>query len=73
MKRADKDAYPGMITDRVIADIISADLVVADLTGLNPNALYELGIRPWAEKPVIHIARAGTGFRSITLHTGQSS
>lgn len=60
VKRADEDADPGMIGDRVIADIIHADLVVADLTGLNPNAFYELGIRHAAEKPVIHIAKAGT-------------
>jgi hypothetical protein len=60
VKRADEDADPGMISDRMISDIINADLVVADLTGLNPNAFYELGIRHSAEKPVIHIAKAGT-------------
>ena len=32
VKRADEDADPGMIGDRVISDIIHADLVVADLT-----------------------------------------
>ena len=60
VKRADEDADPGMITDRVISDIVHANLVVADLTGLNPNAFYELGIRHSAEKPAIHIAKAGT-------------
>jgi hypothetical protein len=30
VKRADQDADPGMITDRVISDIIHAELVVAD-------------------------------------------
>jgi hypothetical protein len=60
VKRADEDADPGMINDRVITDILDADLVVADLTGLNPNAFYELGIRHSAEKPVIHIAGSGT-------------
>ena len=35
VKRADEDADPGMISDRMISDIINADLVVADLTGLN--------------------------------------
>lgn len=60
VKRADEDADPGMIGDRVISDIINADLVVADLTDLNPNAFYELGIRHSTEKPTIHMAKAGT-------------
>jgi hypothetical protein len=60
VKRADEDADPGMIGDRVVSDIINADLVVADLTDLNPNAFYELGIRHSTEKPTIHIARQGT-------------
>ena len=60
VKRADEDADPGMIGDRVVTDIINADLVVADLTDLNPNAFYELGIRHSTERPTIHIARLGT-------------
>lgn len=60
VRRADGDANPGMINDRVINDILSAELVVADLTDLNPNAFYELGIRHAAVKPTIHIARTDT-------------
>lgn len=60
VKRADEDADPGMIGDRVVTDIINAELVVADLTNLNANAFYELGIRHSTEKPTIHIAKAGT-------------
>jgi hypothetical protein len=60
VKRADEDADPGMIGDRVVSDIINVDLVVADLTDLNPNAFYELGIRHSTEKPTIHMARTGT-------------
>jgi hypothetical protein len=60
VKRADEDADPGMIGDRVVTDIINADLVVADLTDLNPNAFYELGIRHSTEKPTIHVAKADT-------------
>jgi len=60
VKRSDEDADPGMITDRMITDIIHAELVVADLTGLNANAFYELGIRHAALKPVIHIVKAAT-------------
>jgi hypothetical protein len=60
VKRADEDADPGMISDRVVSDIINADLVVADLTDLNANAFYELGIRHSTQKPTIHVAKAGT-------------
>lgn len=60
VKRADEDADPGMIGDRVVADILHSDLVLADLTDLNPNALYELGIRHATLKPTVHVAKAGT-------------
>src|SRR4051794_19221992 len=57
VKRADEDTAPGMINDRVIYDVLNSDLAVADLSFLNPNAVYELGIRHATLKPVIHIAR----------------
>jgi hypothetical protein len=60
VKRADEDATPGMISDRIISDILNAKLVVADLTELNPNTFYELGICHLAQKPAIHIARIDT-------------
>jgi hypothetical protein len=60
VKRADEDADPGMIGDRVVSDIINAELVVTDLTDLNPNVFYELGIRHSTEKPTIHVAKVGT-------------
>jgi ribosomal protein L7/L12 len=60
VKRADEDADPGMIGDRVVTDIIRSPLVVADLTDLNPNAFYELGIRHSTELPTIHVAKLGT-------------
>jgi hypothetical protein len=34
VKRSDEDSDPGMIGDRIVADIIHADLVIADLTNL---------------------------------------
>ncbi|PTW47640.1 hypothetical protein C8J25_103361 [Sphingomonas faeni] len=55
VKRADHDTDPGSITSAVIADLVNADLVIADLTGFNPNAFYELGIRHALRKPAIHI------------------
>ena len=55
VKRADDDTNPGSITNAVISDLTNADLVIAELTGFNPNAFYELGIRHTIRKPVIHI------------------
>lgn len=60
VRRADEEADPGMINDRVITDILNADLVIADLTGHNPNVFYELGIRHLSVKPTIHITSVGT-------------
>lgn len=57
--RADKIARPGMIHDQVITALIEADLVVADLTGRNANAFYELGIRHFVQRPIIHLYRHG--------------
>lgn len=53
--RSDQISTPGSITNQLILNVVNADLVVADLTGLNPNVMYELGIRHAAQKPTIHI------------------
>ena len=53
VKRADEDAASGMITDRVIPDILQVDLPIADLTSENPNAYYEL------RNPTFDDAKAG--------------
>ena len=57
--RADEIDEPGTITDQVINLTVGAELVVADLTGPNPNAFYELGIRHREGKPVIHMITEG--------------
>jgi len=59
VQRADEIAEPGLITNQVIVAALDSDLVVADLTGLNPNAFYELAIRHMQEKPIIHIIYEG--------------
>jgi hypothetical protein len=71
VKRADEDADPGMIGDRVVTDIVQAPLVVADLTDLNANAFYELGIRHSTELPTIHVAKLDTvlPFDNVTHRT----
>ncbi|MEA2838994.1 MAG: hypothetical protein QOF41_324 [Methylobacteriaceae bacterium] len=55
VRRADEDARPGMIGDRVLHDVREAELVIADLSELNANAFYELAIRHLTEKPTIHM------------------
>ena len=48
-----------MIDSQVINNTLDCNLVIADLTGQNPNAFYELGIRHMSEKPIIHMAEEG--------------
>lgn len=40
-----RSASPADILREIILDLDRAELVLADLTGLNPNVMYELGIR----------------------------
>jgi hypothetical protein len=53
--RADKEQKAGQITAQIMLSLDRADLIVADLSGLNPNALYELGIAHALGRRVIHV------------------
>jgi len=59
VQRADKITNPGTITDQVVNHVLDADLVIADLSGHNPNAFYELGLRHREDKPTIHLIVKG--------------
>lgn len=59
VERADQISRPGMIDSQAISLLIDADLVIADLTLRNANTFYELGIRHFIQKPVIHLFRRG--------------
>lgn len=47
----------GIINSKIIKKLFDADLVIADLTDLNPNVLYELGVRHAINKPTIQIIK----------------
>src|SRR5699024_539577 len=50
----------GSINSQVINNLYSAKLVIANLTGLNPNVMFEVGIRYTMRKPMILICEKGT-------------
>lgn len=58
--RADMWARPGKITAQIMELVLSADVLVADLTNLNPNVMYELGLRQASRLSTVLIARKGT-------------
>lgn len=47
----------GSIIDGVIDKLNDSDLVIADLTGLNPNVMYELGVRHTLKRGTIIISQ----------------
>ena len=57
--RADEISEFGLITSQVVKYLTNSSVCIADLTGLNPNVMYELGIRHTVLKPVIQIAQRG--------------
>lgn len=57
---AHRIAKSGSINSQVINNLYTAKLVIANLTGLNPNVMYEVGIRYTMRKPMILICEKGT-------------
>lgn len=56
--RADKLYNPGSINSDIITWIKSSDLCIIDVTGMNPNVMYECGLRHGNGKPYIMMARS---------------
>lgn len=59
IERADEISKPGLITVQIIQRLRDAELVIADLSGGNPNVYYELAIRHYLAKPIVHIIKGG--------------
>lgn len=53
--RADEDYRSRMITTTIIESALEYDMAICDLSGLNPNVVYELGMRQAFDKPVVLI------------------
>lgn len=57
--RADQIVVAGVITSQILKHVLEAPLAIADLSGLNPNVMYELGVRHAAKRPVIQVMAKG--------------
>lgn len=58
--RSDKMKDPGQITEAIFRSISESDVCVADLSFLNPNVMYELGVRHCLRLPTIQIKSEST-------------
>lgn len=69
--RADKIKGSTDINEDIIEHIRNADLCIIDLTNLNPNVMYEFGIRFETGRPYIVLAHKDTNlpFDTITRRT----
>jgi hypothetical protein len=55
--RGDQFSGSQIITTQIIEAIMNWELVVADLSVLNANVYYEIAIRHWTKRPIVHLAQ----------------
>lgn len=58
--RVDEDKSSGIIQAKILQSLLDAPIVLCDLTTLNPNVLFELGLRQAFDKPVVLVQEVGT-------------
>jgi hypothetical protein len=59
-KRADDIKQTHIIIIDILKSIVDSDMAICDLSSLNPNVMYELGIRQMTKKPVVLIKDSKT-------------
>lgn len=57
--RSDFQISTGNITQEIVKLLFEVDLVIADISNVNPNVMYELGVRHVVNKPTIVMASEG--------------
>jgi hypothetical protein len=69
--RSDQISAPGRIDAQVGKYLLDSAVVIADLTGLNPNVMYEVGVRHALDLPIVHMAARETDlpfdFRTVRI------
>lgn len=58
--RADDNKSTNMIHEVILKRILNAPMAICDLSSLNPNVMFELGIRQAFDMPVVLIQEKGT-------------
>lgn len=56
------DPAIGLIHERIVTNLYSNEIVVCDVSSVNPNVMFELGLRLAFDKPTIIIKDERTGF-----------
>jgi hypothetical protein len=59
-KRVDHHDESGNLTAAIVTRLLESPLCIAVLTGLNPNVMYEVGVRHAWGAPVVHVAEVDT-------------
>lgn len=76
--RAPSATGSAIIHAEIIKNLEQADYVLCDLSDLNPNVLFELGIRTSLDRPVMHVrdnltAKIPFDIAAVNTHTYNSS
>ena len=76
--RAPSATGSAIIHAEIIKNLEQADYVLCDLSDLNPNVLFELGIRTSLDRPVMHVrdnltAKIPFDIAAVNTHTYDSS